>query len=70
MLFDHKIKKGFRKVRKDISEIRNSVNEWVFHMNGSQKEMEQKIIALEKRIKRIETESMLKARKIDEEIDF
>ena len=54
--FFSNVKKSFRKVKKDMVELRNSVNEWIVFLNSNQKEIKQRLYELEKRVAELEME--------------
>lgn len=58
--FVWKVKKSFRKVRRDIDYFRENVNEWVVFLDGKDKEMENRLDKIEARVERME-EAMLRA---------
>lgn len=57
MLFGEKrIKKSFKNAKKDVLGLKNSMNEWILFLNSNQREMKRRILELEKRVSKMETE--------------
>ncbi|MCX8147270.1 MAG: hypothetical protein N3D84_02285 [Candidatus Woesearchaeota archaeon] len=63
--FFSNVKESFRKIKKDIDELKESMNSWVVFLNSNQREMKQKIYELDKRLRELEMEKvavMIKSR--------
>lgn len=54
-----KIKKAFKKVKKDIAATRASVNDWIWFLNNERREMKIKLHELEDRIRHLEWEKKI-----------
>ncbi|MBW2975023.1 hypothetical protein KY366_04870 [Candidatus Woesearchaeota archaeon] len=52
--FVWKVKKSFRRVRKDIGEFRENVNDWVIFLDGKDNQIEKKMDKIEARLERLE----------------
>lgn len=53
------VKKSFRKVREDIDALRSNLTEWLVFLNGRQKEQEERIKKLERRLFELEQERVI-----------
>lgn len=49
-----KVKKAFKRAKKDIEALKESVNEWILFLNGEQRDLKMRVIELEKRLNRLE----------------
>lgn len=54
--FFSNVRESFKKMRDDVVELRNSINEWVVFLNSNQREMKRKIYELDKRMRQLEME--------------
>ncbi|MFO8016176.1 MAG: hypothetical protein R6U32_03665 [Candidatus Woesearchaeota archaeon] len=54
--FFSKTKASFRRVRKEMTDLRNSLNEWIVFLNSNQKQMQQRIDQLDQRVRELEME--------------
>ena len=52
--FVWKVKNSFRKVRKDVDDFRENVNEWIVFLDGKGNEMEKRLDKIEARMERLE----------------
>lgn len=60
MWLAEKVRLSFKAVKKDITGLKQSVHDWVLHLNSNQKEMEKRLEALERRVRMLETEKKLR----------
>ena len=60
MIFD-KIKASFRAVKRDVNMLKENVSEWVIYLNSNQREMRQELMELKKRVRKLESEALLRA---------
>jgi len=58
--FIWKIKNSFRKVRKDIEDFKENIDEWVVFLDGKGNDMEKRLDKIEARVERME-EALLRA---------
>jgi len=58
--FIWKVKNSFRKVRGDVEDFKDNVNEWVVFLDGKNNEMEKRLDKIEARVERME-EALLRA---------
>jgi len=49
-MFKDIVIKSFKKVKKDIAEIKNSISEWIVFLNNKNNEQDKRIEMLEQRI--------------------
>ena len=59
MFFD-KIKRSFKAVKRDMNALKANVSEWVIYLNKNQKEMKYEILELKQRVRKLESEALLK----------
>ncbi len=52
--FVWKVKNSFRKVRKDVDDFRENVNEWIVFLDNKGNEMEKRLDKIEARMERLE----------------
>ncbi|MFC1754347.1 hypothetical protein ACFL96_13310 [Thermoproteota archaeon] len=62
--FFDKTKKTFKRIRDEITDLRNSMNEWIVFLNSNQREMRMKIIELDKRVRELEMERVAEMVKV------
>ena len=55
-MFFSKIKNSFRRAKKDVGNLRYSVNDWVLFLNGNQNDMKVKLRELDQRLRKLESE--------------
>ena len=60
MFFD-KIKRSFKAVKRDMNALKANVSEWVIYLNKNQKEMKYEILELKQRVRKLESEALLRA---------
>lgn len=63
--FFSKTRASFRRIRQDMADLRNSVNEWIVFLNSGQKQMQQRIDEMDQRLRELEMErvaQMMKAK--------
>ena len=65
MWLAEKVQISFKAVKKDITGLKQSLHDWVLHLNSNQKVMEKKIEALETRVRMLETEKKLRTVKLE-----
>ncbi len=65
MWLAEKVQISFKAVKKDITGLKQSVHDWVLHLNSNQKEMEKRLEALERRVRMLETEKKLQSAEIE-----
>ena len=54
MLFQNqKVKKSFRKVKEDISAVKQNTTEWLMYLNAENKELKSRIELLESQLKKL-----------------
>ncbi|MBW2989216.1 hypothetical protein KY358_02750 [Candidatus Woesearchaeota archaeon] len=58
--FVWKVKESFRKVKSDVTGLRENVNDWIIFLDGKDTEIEKRLDRIEARIERLE-ETMLRA---------
>ena len=56
--FTDNVKESFKKMKEDITQLRNSVNEWIVFLNSGQREMKRKIYDLDRRVRELEMEKV------------
>ncbi len=61
MWLAEKVKFSFKAVKKDITGLKQSVHDWVLHLNSKNAEMEKRLEALEGRVRMLETEKKLRS---------
>ncbi len=54
-----KIRKAFKKVKKDMVATRASMNDWIWFLNNEQREMKIKLRELEDRVRHLEWEKKI-----------
>ncbi|MBU0536419.1 MAG: hypothetical protein KKE20_05600 [Nanoarchaeota archaeon] len=59
------IKRVLRKMRKEIAELRASVNEWIVHLNSENDELKARVAELDRRLRELEMERVAKMMKIE-----
>ncbi len=52
--FIWKVKNSFRKVRKDVDDFRENVNEWIVFLDGKGNSVEKRLDKIEARMERLE----------------
>ncbi len=52
--FVWKVKNSFKKVRKDVDDFRENVNEWIVFLDGKGNQMEKRLDKIEARMERLE----------------
>ncbi len=52
--FVWKVKNSFRKVRKDVDDFRENVNEWIVFLDGKGNNFEKRLDKIEARMERLE----------------
>lgn len=52
-----KIKASFRKIGKDMKELKSSVNEWVLFLNSNQRGLKQRVYELERKVRMLEAQT-------------
>lgn len=62
--FFSNVRESFRKMREDVVDLRNSINEWVVFLNSNQREMKRKIYELDKRMRQLEMERVAEIVKV------
>ncbi|MCX6707328.1 MAG: hypothetical protein NT001_04280 [Candidatus Woesearchaeota archaeon] len=65
--FKENVRESFRKMKTDIVELRNSVNEWIVFLNSNQREMKRKIYELDRRLRELEMERVAEMVKVNKE---
>lgn len=65
MWLAEKVRISFKAVKKDITGLKQSVHDWVLHLNSTQKEMEKRLETLEKRVRELETEKRIKTAELE-----
>ncbi|MBT5022611.1 hypothetical protein HOK51_03465 [Candidatus Woesearchaeota archaeon] len=58
-----KIKKAFKRAKQEMLGLKDSLNEWVLFLNSNQREMKRKMIEMEKRLARLESEKFEELKK-------
>jgi polyhydroxyalkanoate synthesis regulator phasin len=56
MLFDDKVRKSFKGVKRDMTGLKQSVHDWVLYLNTNQRAMLDRVERLERRVKKLEAE--------------
>lgn len=52
--FDKDVRKSFKRVQRDVSALKESVNGWVVFLNGNQRELKVRVAELERRLAAVE----------------
>lgn len=55
--FTGKIKQSFKRIGKDMKELKQSLNEWILFLNSGQRDLKQRVYELERKVKAIEAET-------------
>ena len=50
------VKNSFRKMKDDVAELRNSVNDWIVFLNSNQRDLKVKVYELDRRLRELEME--------------
>lgn len=64
MSFKDTVKKSFQNVKRDIVALRQSMNEWVLFLNSNQADLKIRVIELERKVRKLESEKLNELEKI------
>lgn len=53
--FENNVKQAFRVVKNEFSQLKMSINDWITFLNNRRKDHDVRIVALEERVKFLET---------------
>jgi hypothetical protein len=53
-LNENMVKKAFKRVKEDVLSLKTSVNEWILFLNSNQRTMKLQLVALEKKVAKLE----------------
>jgi len=59
MIFQNKLKKAFRAVRRDMNVLRYGLNEWTIHLDTNQRQLLDRVKKLEKKVKELELDTAI-----------
>ena len=63
MFENKKIKDSFKAAKKDVNNLRTSVNDWIVFLNGNQNDIKVKLRELDRRLRKLESELEIKVYK-------
>lgn len=49
-----KVRQSFRNMKKDVTELKNSLNEWILFLNSNQRDLKQRVYELERKVRQLE----------------
>lgn len=55
--FTGKVARSFKVMKKEVTELKQSLNEWILFLNSNQRDMKQRVYELEKRVRQLEAET-------------
>lgn len=55
--FSGKVAGSFRKMKKEVIELKQSLNEWILFLNSNQRDIKQRVYELERKVNMIEAET-------------
>ncbi|PIN87343.1 hypothetical protein COV19_00480 [Candidatus Woesearchaeota archaeon CG10_big_fil_rev_8_21_14_0_10_44_13] len=55
--FTGKVANSFRKMKKEVMELKQSLNEWILFLNSNQRDMKQRIYELERKVRLLEADT-------------
>lgn len=49
-----KVRQSFRNMKKEVTELKNSLNEWILFLNSNQRDLKQRVYELERKVRQLE----------------
>ena len=55
--FTGKVARSFKVMKKEVTELKQSLNEWILFLNSNQRDLKQRLYELEKKVRMLEAET-------------